>query len=150
MLPVDRASKIESGDEPVTLLLVSPSCDDHKALREIIGDSNWTIHHAPTVGRAKQLLRDDSVMFVICERDVPPDTWKDVLREAASRAKPLSFILTSRHADDHLWAEALNMGAYDVLAKPFQPAEVIRTLKMAFLHWKYRRRGAGFQSADLL
>lgn len=147
-MPVDRASKIESGNEPVTLLLVSPSGDDQKALREIIGDSNWTIHHAPTLGRARQLLRDDSVMFVICERDVPPGSWKDVLRETASHTKPLSFIVTSRHADDHLWAEALNMGAYDVLAKPFQPAEVIRTLKMAFLHWKYR--SAGFQSANLL
>lgn len=148
-MPVDRPSKIDSGDEPVTLLLVSPSGDDHKVLQEIIGDSNWTIHHAPTVGRAKLLLRDDSVMFVICERDVPPGSWKDVLRETVSRAKPLSFIVTSRHADDHLWAEALNMGAYDVLAKPFQPSEVIRTLKMAFLHWKYRR-GAGFRPADLL
>lgn len=147
---VDRPSKIESGDEPVTLLLVSPSTDDQKALRDIIGDdSNWTIHHAPTLGRAKALLRDDSVMFVICERDVPPGSWKDVLRETVSRAKPLSFIVTSRHADDHLWAEALNMGAYDVLAKPFQPSEVIRTLKMAFLHWKYRS-GPGFQPAGLL
>jgi len=147
-LPVDRDREIESGDEAVTLLLVSPSRDDHEALREIMSDSNWTIHHAPTLGRAKQLLRDDSVMFVICERDVPPGTWKDVLREAISRAKPLSFILTSRHADDYLWAEALNMGAYDVLAKPFQPSEVIRTLKMAFLHWKYRREAKtrGFQA----
>jgi len=147
-LPVDRDREIESGDEAVTLLLVSPSRDDHEALREIMSDSNWTIHHAPTLGRAKQLLRDDSVMFVICERDVPPGTWKDVLREAISRAKPLSFILTSRHADDYLGAEALNMGAYDVLAKPFQPSEVIRTLKMAFLHWKYRREAKtrGFQA----
>ena len=147
-MPVDRDREIESGDEAVTLLLVSPSRDDHEALREIMSDSNWTIHHAPTLGRAKQLLRDDSVMFVICERDVPPGTWKDVLREAISRAKPLSFILTSRHADDYLWAEALNMGAYDVLAKPFQPSEVIRTLKMAFLHWKYRREAKtrGFQA----
>jgi len=136
-----RTSKIETSDEPVSLLLVSPSPDDHKTLQEIMRDSNWTIHHAPSLGRARALLRDESVMFVICERDVPPGTWKDVLREAVSRAKPLSFILTSPHADDYLWAEALNMGAYDVLAKPFRASEVIRTLQMAFLHWKYQREG---------
>jgi DNA-binding NtrC family response regulator len=120
------------------LLLVSPSPEDHQALQEIMADSDWTIQHASTLWRARQLLREDSVMFIICERDVPPGTWRDVLREAINRTKPLSFILTSRHADDHLWAEALNMGAYDVLAKPFQASEVMRTLEMAFLHWKYR------------
>jgi DNA-binding NtrC family response regulator len=37
-------------------------------------------------------------------------------------------------ADEHLWAEALNLGAYDVLAKPFDPTEVVRTLSQAWLH----------------
>jgi DNA-binding response OmpR family regulator len=34
-------------------------------------------------------------------------------------------------ADDYLWSEALNLGAYDVLAKPFDVEEVVRTVDAA-------------------
>ena len=43
--------------------------------------------------------------------------------------------MTSLLADEHLWAEALNIGAYDVLAKPFDRQEVIRIFSLAWLHW---------------
>jgi hypothetical protein len=39
--------------------------------------------------------------------------------------------VTSRLADERLWAEALNLGAWDVLAKPFDADEVIRIGKIA-------------------
>jgi DNA-binding NtrC family response regulator len=43
--------------------------------------------------------------------------------------------VTSRAADERLWAEALNLGAYDVLAKPFDPTEVCRIVSLAWMHW---------------
>ena len=46
-----------------------------------------------------------------------------------------SLIVTSRLADDRLWAEALNLGAWDVLAKPFHVTEVIRSVRSAWQHW---------------
>jgi DNA-binding response OmpR family regulator len=46
------------------------------------------------------------------------------------------LIVTSDLADDRLWAEALNLGAYDVLAKPFRAAEVFRTVSLAWRQWK--------------
>ena len=51
-------------------------------------------------------------------------------------------IVTSPDADDHLWAEALNLGASDVLAKPFDRGEVTRALFIAVLNWqsKYELR----------
>ena len=47
----------------------------------------------------------------------------------------LRLIVTSRLADDRLWAEALNLGAYDVLAKPFERMELVRSVSSAWLHW---------------
>jgi DNA-binding response OmpR family regulator len=35
-------------------------------------------------------------------------------------------------ADDHLWAEVLNLGGYDVLAKPFDGCELFRALSSAW------------------
>ena len=45
--------------------------------------------------------------------------------------RPPLQIVTSRLANDRLWAEALNLGAYDVLPRPFDPAEVLRSVGMA-------------------
>ena len=41
-------------------------------------------------------------------------------------------------APERLWAEALNLGAWDVLAKPFEADEVIRIVSIAGQHWEDR------------
>jgi DNA-binding NtrC family response regulator len=46
-----------------------------------------------------------------------------------------ALIVTCRLADERLWAEALNLGAYDVLAKPFDRDEVLRSVSLAWLNW---------------
>ena len=51
-------------------------------------------------------------------------------------ARPPLQIVTSRLANDRLWAEALNLGAYDVLARPFDAAEVLRSVGMAWRRWQ--------------
>jgi hypothetical protein len=46
-----------------------------------------------------------------------------------------------------MWAEVLNLGAYDVLAQPFDPAEVFRVLTAAWQNWRYDGRRTGEKSA---
>lgn len=58
-----------------------------------------------------------------------------MLEHTRDLANPPSLILTSRLADEHLWVEALNLGVWDVLAKPFDPTEVLRSVKAAWQHW---------------
>ena len=53
-----------------------------------------------------------------------------------------AVIVTSRLADNRLWAEALSLGAYDVLAKPFNPDEVLRTVSLAWRDWHHRHENA--------
>jgi DNA-binding response OmpR family regulator len=52
---------------------------------------------------------------------------------------PTPLIVTSRLADEKLWAEALNLGAYDVLAKPFDLSELVRSVNLAWLHWWHQQ-----------
>jgi len=78
------------------------------------------------------------VPIVVCECDPSPDSWKELLRLLAMLSDPPYLVVTSRLADERLWAEALNLGAYDVLAAPLDKEEVIRTLHSAWLHWSNR------------
>src|ERR1039457_7733253 len=65
-----------------------------------------------------------------------PGSWTQLLAEIRLLSVSPFLIVTSRVADDYLWAEALNLGAYDVLAKPFDRTEVTRILSSAWLHWQ--------------
>jgi DNA-binding response OmpR family regulator len=59
-----------------------------------------------------------------------------MLQQLRNMKDPPFLIVASPFADERLWAEALNVGAYDVLAKPFDANEVIRTLSSAWRRWR--------------
>ena len=63
---------------------------------------------------------------MICDRDLPDGDWRQLWDLLARDPSPPMFIVTSRLADDALWAEVLNVGGYDLLLKPFRAEEVIR------------------------
>jgi len=134
-------SRAETGsDRIVTVLLVSPWKEDHKSLEEIFTHTNWQLSTADTLERAVSLLRTDEHAVVICERSVQQRSWKDLLeRTRAMPSQPL-VLVTGLHPDDRLWAEALNLGAYDVLPRPFDRQEVVHVVSAAWLQWRSRRQ----------
>jgi DNA-binding NtrC family response regulator len=150
-----------SPDLPAPVLLVSPYPDDHFVLPELLADSNWEWHKSHGCREALDLLQTKAFTVVICERDQPDGCWRDLLDAGAKLTPPPSLIVCSRLADEHLWAEVLNLGGYDVLAKPFDHEEVSRVTFGAWHSWKRQsgqpagpktasgenRRSVGFISA---
>jgi DNA-binding response OmpR family regulator len=104
-------------------------------LQAIIGHSKWKLFTASDLASAVSSLQEHEISVLLCERDLRPDTWIDVLENIRFLPNPPSMIVASRLADDHLWAEALNLGAWDVLAKPFDHIGVIRSVKSAWQRW---------------
>ena len=130
----------------VTLLSVGLIEEDHASLESILKCSQcdlrptckWKLNACPTLASALTALRKVRVPVVVCESHLQPGSWKEVLEELRTLPDPPLLIVTSRFADERLWAEALNLGAYDVLAQPFDGAEVTRIVSMAWLRWKDR------------
>jgi DNA-binding response OmpR family regulator len=119
----------------LTVLSVSPLDEDHSSLQAIIGHSKWVLLKARDLRSALALLQRHEVAVVLCERDLQPGTWIGVLEHIKALPNVPSLIVASRLADDRLWAEALTLGAWDVLAKPFHPTEVIRSVHSAWRRW---------------
>jgi DNA-binding NarL/FixJ family response regulator len=91
---------------------------------------------APNINSALTLLQKHDIAVVICGQNLLPGTWIDVLEHLNALPIPPSLIVTFRLADEQLWAEALNLGAWDVLvSSPFVPDEVIRCVKSGWRHW---------------
>ena len=120
----------------VTALSVSPNAEDHIGLEAIFSHSNWALFQADEPARAASMIREHGIGVVFCERDLAPGNWTDLIL-ALGRLSPAPppVIVTSRSADDALWSEALNRGAYDVLAKPYRRDDVVRSVRQAWMHW---------------
>ena len=120
----------------VRVLLISPHDEDHRHLREILRHSNWQQYGACTHAEALALLRETPIPVVICESELPDGSWRDVLSHFGRMSCPPSLVVTSRLADDVLWSEVLNLGGYNVLAKPLEMKEVFHVVSLAWLLWK--------------
>ena len=122
----------------VTVLSVSPLAEDHASLQAIFDHSKWELFRASSLTVANDTMNRREIGVVICERDLEPGSWADVLQERQRRPNAPSLIVASRLADEHLWAEALTAGAFDVLAKPFDRLEVVRSVSSAWLDWYHK------------
>ncbi len=128
---------LESGiPKIVTVLSVSPLAEDYISLRAVFDRSKWNLRKSETLASALPTIRKYEIGVVICERDLSPGTWIDMLEALNLLRVAPPLIVTSRLADDRLWVEALNLGAYDVLAKPFERDEVVRSVSLAWSHWR--------------
>jgi DNA-binding NtrC family response regulator len=89
------------------------------------------LEHAPTLQEARIQLYQDDFDVILTEATLPDGRWLDVLHLAREYPKEVEVIVTDPQADAHFWAEALNLGAYDLLALPFYEPEVRRILHNA-------------------
>jgi len=87
-----------------------------------------------------QLLRENAAAVVLSDQELPDGTWKDILAGLSAAENPPVLVVTSRSADEYLWAEVLNLGGCDVLAKPLDSNEVVWTVSMAWNDWNSRAR----------
>jgi len=119
----------------VSVLTVSPFESDLVILSNMISHSAWTFQSAHSIEEAKSSLINGSVQVVLCEASLPDGSWQDLLEvvQGVSGEAP-EMIVFSRNADDQLWATVLNLGAWDVLTKPFHPKEVFRSIHSAWSH----------------
>jgi len=122
----------------VTVLLIDSLEEDRLKLGQILRNSNWKLRWAASCQQAIEILQQTPAPVVICERDLPDGTWREVLEETHFLAEAPLLIVASRFADDFLWAEVLNLGGWDVLAKPLEAKEVIWSVSLAWREWNRR------------
>jgi DNA-binding response OmpR family regulator len=131
----------------VSVLAVTPYEEDAVTLRHIFSHSNWHIDFASSWTDASTRLSEQRYPVVISEARLSDASWQEALGALESTPGLPLLIVTSRQANDELWAEVLNLGGYDVLMKPFDRAEVVRVVSLAWLNWKHRSSPARFRAS---
>jgi DNA-binding NtrC family response regulator len=134
------SSQLRLVAQPMTTLLVSPTPSDHAALKHIFSRSNWHLRSVFNCQEALTLLREESIPVVLCNRQLPDGSWRDLVECADSLPLAPRVIVSSREVNEYLWADVLQMGAYDVLAMPWEAREVLKVIALAWRSWEFAHR----------
>ena len=116
------------------VLFLSGRVDDARLLSQMLRGLPLLMDAVDGVQQARAQLPREEYQVVLTEAALPDGNWLDVLHAVRDCPHAASVIVTSAQADAALWAEALNLGAYDVLAQPFYEPEVRRILSNACGH----------------
>lgn len=120
----------DTGISSPVVLAVFPPEEDQRVLQAILADSAWRLHIATTFAEAR--LKLDASCVVIAESSFPDGRgWRDLLCVIQDMIYPPPLIVADRLADERLWAEVLNLGAFDLLSKPFEAREVLHAVTVA-------------------
>jgi two-component system response regulator AtoC len=119
--------------------------DDDEALREslamLLAAEGYEVVTAADANAALVLL-EEPVDVVLCDVRMPGRDGLELLPELIRRLPGAPVLLMSAYGSGDLAVEALKRGAFDYLAKPFQPSEVLLAIKKARERERLRRANA--------
>jgi DNA-binding NtrC family response regulator len=110
------------------ILFISGRHEDARHLSEMLHALPLKLEHVPSLEHARTRLRRQEYDVILTEAALPDGQWLDVLHLVREGPRETEVIVTDPQADARFWAEALNLGAYDLLAQPFYEPEVRRIL----------------------
>ncbi len=112
--------------------------DDEKMVREMLVDlmsgAGYEVSAAADGQEAVELLDargPDFFDFLLCDVRMPRVSGLEFLEHARNRGCTAPIIVMSAYGDMDTAIEAMKLGAYDYISKPFKTDEVLLTLKKA-------------------
>jgi CheY-like chemotaxis protein len=120
----------------IPVLLASPRAEDRHVLIELLPYPEYTVRWAESAAEARTMLARHEISVVICDSDLPGGGWRETLAVIHGLQRPSKLIVATRHADERLWAEVLNLGGFDVVTRPWAKFELTRAVESAATNWQ--------------
>jgi DNA-binding NtrC family response regulator len=126
-------------------------CDDKenflKLFQRILPEDRYEVVTAADGARGLALLAASSFDLVISDIRMPGADGLTVLREARARDPDAEVVLMTAYASVPAAVEAMREGAYDYLAKPFEPAQAQLVVERALERRSLRRQARDLRRA---
>ena len=136
--PLKEVRGQDGSQEKIAVLLIGSDTEDVSVVRGILPEERWIVSQCIDCRDALAHLDRHRPALVLCRRDLPDGSWRNILSQMQMLNPPPLLLVASRHADEVLWAEVLNAGGYDVLLEPLNSEEVSRVFSMAWRYWSSR------------
>ncbi len=117
--------------------------DDDDGLRDslqlLLSAEGYDVSGAQDGASALRQVERAPFDVILCDLRMPGQDGLELLPELVQRLPNTPILMMSAYGTDELALEAIHRGAYDYLAKPFQPAEALFTIRKARERQKLRR-----------
>ena len=116
---------------PKRVLIVDDEENFRHMLSVILKKEGYDVEAASNGEEALQKVTLSPYDEVLCDIRMPKMDGLDFLNEAKKAGVDATIIMMSAYGTVDIAIEAIKLGAYDYISKPFKPDEVILTLKKA-------------------
>jgi len=128
-----------------TVLVVDDESAMRHLLRLVLEPEGYLVTEAGSGREALQRLEEEPFDVVLCDIRMPEMDGLDFLRDAVDRDIPSTVIMMSAYGTVDTAIACMKQGAYDYIAKPFKPDEVVLTLRKAEERLRLRRENRRLQ-----
>jgi len=127
-----------------TILIIDDEHNLRKTLAEIFRASGYSTLEAPDGAQGIERLRDVKPDLIFCDWKMPAAGGEEVLRYLRNdvRFSSIPVIVITAFGSSHVAIEAIRLGAYDFVSKPFDLEEVLLTAQRALDHAALNREVA--------
>jgi two-component system response regulator AtoC len=109
--------------------------DDEENLRHwlklILTDAGYETDEAASGEEAFKKFENNIYDFVLCDIRMPKMDGPSMLHEMRRRQIPATVIMMSAYGSEETAVEAMKLGAYDYISKPFRQDEILLVLRKA-------------------
>ena len=116
---------------PKRLLVIDDEANMRHMLATVLKKSGYVVETASDGSEGLQMIEAAPYDFVLCDIKMPKMDGMDFLKLSRDKIGTSTVIMMSAYGSIDTAIEAMKLGAYDYISKPFKTDEVYLTLKKA-------------------
>ena len=113
------------------LLLIDDDADFRQAVKITLGKNNYLVTTADSVANAIEKLKTETIDLVITDLKMEDGTGLEILNHIKTHDHEIAVILLTAYGSIENAVEAMQMGAYCYLTKPFKTEELLIQIEKA-------------------
>ncbi|HKT46787.1 MAG TPA: response regulator [Candidatus Acidoferrales bacterium] len=107
------------------ILVASADLESRRALKEILEREGYDAICTSRLSECVDVLASHDVQLVFSEKNLADGSYRDLMQRLKALRPNTRVVVTSRHADWDEYKEVLQEGAFDLIASPCQPTDVL-------------------------
>ncbi|MAF92199.1 MAG: diguanylate cyclase [Bdellovibrionota bacterium] len=132
---------IENLREQFMVYIVDDEASIRSILMEALGDAGYQVRDFPSADDAFKVIPEEPPHIILSDIRMPGMSGIDLLGKVREISEDIQFIIMTSHASLDTALQAIKLGAYDYLHKPFEDlgdviVTVDRTVEMLFLQYQ--------------
>lgn len=119
----------KSNAVPLKVLVVDDEENMRHMLANILTREGYAVRSAADGEQGLAMLTSEGADFVLCDIRMPNMDGLSFLKESRTRAPGVTVVMMSAYGTIDMAVEAMKLGAYDFISKPFKSDEILLTIK---------------------